>query len=353
MNVIASGLELSGINHSYGKAQIIKNFNLAVPTGSLTCLLGPSGCGKTTVLRLAAGLEDLQGGSIKIKGRLVASETRTLLPEKRDIGLMFQEHALFPHLTVLENVLFGIGRQAVNSRGSTAKMVLQQVDMVAFKDSYPHMLSGGEQQRVALARALAARPGVMLLDEPFSGLDVALRANVREDTMRILKDSLLTTLMVTHDPVEAMMMADHIALMDGGTIVQTGRPSELYRHPGSPFCARFLGEVLEFRGVVDHGMVKTPLGLVPAAARQDGEKMVVLIRPEALYFQNEIADTSVLIKILEIRDLGALSKIIFEVEENGVELQVNVPARELPKVGSKVMVNLDLAMVFVFPVRYG
>ena len=286
MNIIASGLELSVINHSYGKAQIIKNFNLAVPTGSLTCLLGPSGCGKTTVLRLAAGLEDLQGGSIKIKGRLVASETRTLLPEKRDIGLMFQEHALFPHLTVLENVLFGIGRQAVNSRGSTAKMVLQQVDMVAFKDSYPHMLSGGEQQRVALARALAARPGVMLLDEPFSGLDVALRANVREDTMRILKDSLLTTLMVTHDPVEAMMMADHIALMDGGTIVQTGRPSELYRHPGSPFCARFLGEVLEFRGVIDHGMVKTPLGLVPAGARQDGEKIVVLIRPEALYFQN-------------------------------------------------------------------
>ena len=157
-----------------------------------------------------------------------------------------------------------LDRQPVNSRDSTAKMVLQQVDMVEFKDSYPHMLSGGEQQRVALARALAARPGVMLLDEPFSGLDVALRANVREDTMRILKDSLLTTLMVTHDPVEAMMMADHIALMDGGTIIQTGRPSELYRYPGSPFCARFLGEVLEFRGVVDHGMVKTPLGLVPA-----------------------------------------------------------------------------------------
>ena len=351
MNTVLPGLEFSGVSHAYETETVIQELNLVVPVGSLTCLLGPSGCGKTTVLRLAAGLETLQIGWIKINGIRVADETDTLPPEVRDVGLMFQEYALFPHLSVLGNVSFGLDSLPAKSRETVAKAALAQVGMAGAANAYPHMLSGGEQQRVALARAVAPRPKVMLLDEPFSGLDTELRASLREDTLRLIKETGATTLMVTHDPMEAMLMADHVALMHDGRVMQAGSPMDLYRHPGSSFCARFLGEVIDYVGLVRSGEVVTPLGSVPASGIEDGEEVQVLIRPEALYLDQEREVGGVKAKISDQRNLGPHTKLTLQLEECGEQFHVNLSGRDLPSAGSKVAVYLDFSMVFVFPVR--
>ena len=351
MNTVLPGLEFSGVSHAYETETVIQELNLVVPVGSLTCLLGPSGCGKTTVLRLAAGLETLQIGWIKINGMRVADETDTLPPEVRDVGLMFQEYALFPHLSVLGNVSFGLDALPAKSRETVAKAALAQVGMAGAANAYPHMLSGGEQQRVALARAVAPRPKVMLLDEPFSGLDTELRSSLREDTLRLIKETGATTLMVTHDPMEAMSMAVHVALMHDGRVMQVGSPMDLYRHPGSSFCARFLGEVIDYVGLVRSGEVVTPLGAVPASDLDDGEEVQVLIRPEALYLDQEREVGGVKAKISDQRNLGPHTKLTLQLEECGEQFHVNLSGRDLPSAGSKVAVYLDFSMVFVFPVR--
>ncbi len=351
MNTVLPGLEFSGVSHAYETETVIQELNLVVPVGSLTCLLGPSGCGKTTVLRLAAGLETLQIGWIKINGVRVADETDTSPPEVRDVGLMFQEYVLFPHLSVLGNVSFGLDALPAKSRETVAKAALAQVGMAGAANSYPHMLSGGEQQRVALARAVAPRPKVMLLDEPFSGLDTELRASLRDDTLRLIKETGATTLMVTHDPMEAMLMADHVALMHDGRVMQVGSPMDLYRQPGSSFCARFLGEVIDYVGLVRSGEVVTPLGSVPASGIEDGEEVQVLIRPEALYLDQEREVGGVKARISDQRNLGPQTKLTLQLEECGEQFHVNLWGRDLPSAGSKVAVHLDFSMVFVFPVR--
>ena len=223
MSEIILGLE--GVGHSYdGVLEVVSGFSLGVGAGEIVCLLGPSGCGKSTVLRLAAGLETLQRGRIQLRGETVADGESGVgqPPERRNVGLVFQDFALFPHLTVARNVAFGLADLPEHQRGQRALEALAQVGMAAYAGSYPHALSGGQQQRVALARALAPRPSVMLLDEPFSGLDARLREQIRDDTLRVLKRSGAATLLVTHDPEEAMFMADRIYLMQAGKLIQSG-----------------------------------------------------------------------------------------------------------------------------------
>ena len=351
MKEVLQGLELVNISHSYSSKTVVQEFSLTVPSGSLTCLLGPSGCGKTTVLRLSAGLERLQLGSIRIDGVCVADKTGELPPEKRGVGLMFQEYALFPHLTALGNVSFGLDRIPAESRKTVAKAALAQVGMTGALSAYPHMLSGGEQQRVALARALAPNPKVLLLDEPFSGLDVELRASLREETVSLIKETGTTTLMVTHDPMEAMLMADHVALMHDGRVVQVGPPTELYRCPETPFCARFLGDVMEYTGLVRLGEVNTPLGPVPAGAVEDGEEVLVLVRPEAVYLEREPENTGLVAVVSDARVLGPYTKLSITLEKTGEQIYVTLSGPNIPSIGSKVAVQLDFSMIFVFPVR--
>ena len=351
MNAVLQGLELVNINHSYSSKTVVQELSLTVPPGSLTCLLGPSGCGKTTVLRLSAGLERLQVGSIRIDGVCVADKTGELPPEERGVGLMFQEYALFPHLTVLGNVSFGLDRLPTASREAEAKAALAQVGMADALSVYPHMLSGGEQQRVALARALAPKPKVLLLDEPFSGLDAELRASLREDTLSLIKETGTTTLMVTHDPMEAMLMADHVALMNDGRVIQVGSPTELYRCPETPFCARFLGDVMEYMGLVRLGEVITPLGRVPAGSAEDGEEVLVLIRPEAVYLEREAHISGLAAIVTDARVLGPYTKLSITLEETGEQIYVTLSGPNIPLIGSKVAVQLDFSMIFVFPVR--
>ena len=221
----SEALVMACVSHAYGDLLAVDDFSLTVQSGELVCILGPSGCGKTTALRLAAGLEHLQNGRISMAGREVAGPDTDVPPEDRNVGLVFQDYALFPHLDVQANVAFGLTRMAAKARRARVDEVLSQVGMQSYGKAYPHELSGGQLQRVALARALAPKPRVVLLDEPFSGLDRALRNQVRDVTLHVLKQSGAATLMVTHDPEEAMFMADRVALMRRGRIAQVGHPT--------------------------------------------------------------------------------------------------------------------------------
>ena len=239
---MTSGLVMDRIHHAFGANEVLKDVSIVAEAGKLTCLLGPSGCGKTTLLRLAAGLETVQNGQIHLNDKLVGNgkEKLSLPPEKRDIGLMFQDYALFPHLSVFDNIAFGL-KTVTAERRQWITEGLERMGLAEHRNSFPHMLSGGQQQRVALLRALAPEPQILLLDEPFSGLDVTRRAQVREDTLNFLKECGVAVLMVTHDPEEAMFMADHIVVMKDGIIEQQGSPMEIYLKPTNVFVTTFIG----------------------------------------------------------------------------------------------------------------
>ncbi len=279
--MVPPGLEFQGVSHHYGgRIAALDDVSLAVEPGEVLCLLGPSGCGKTTLLRIAAGLEPLQSGVVRIAGQVVADGRRHVPPEHRGAGMLFQDYALFPHLTVLQNAAFGLAHLPSDVRRRRGLEALAQLGVADLADRHPHTLSGGQQQRAALARALAPRPTVMLLDEPFSGLDTRLREQVREDALRALKEHGAATLMVTHDPHEAMAMGDRIAVMRAGRIMQVGTPASLYVAPHSAFVAAFLGDVNRFVGTVERGTVATPLGRIDARGHAGGQVMEVMVRPE-------------------------------------------------------------------------
>ena len=271
----ASPLLFEGITHSYGATPTLRGVDLAVPAGAITCLLGPSGSGKTTLLRIAAGLEHDHGGTVRLGERVVGG-TAHLPPERRGIAYMFQDYALFPHLSVLANVTFGLRSLSRGEARRAAGIALERVRLSAMADRYPHQLSGGQQQRVALARALAPRPGVILMDEPFSGLDARLADAVRSDTLAILRETGATALIVTHDAEEAMRLGDRIALMRDGRLVQEGTTRDLYRAPADLFAAGFFSDLNTVPAAVRGGWADTALGSFEAPELADGPATVAL-----------------------------------------------------------------------------
>jgi iron(III) transport system ATP-binding protein len=279
MTTSTAGLQLEHVSHHYGTVRALDDVTLAVQSGTLMCLLGPSGCGKTTLLRIVAGLEQLQAGRVSIAGQVVADERGAVPPERRRVGLVFQDYALFPHLDVNGNVAFGLPRG--QDRKRRVVEVLDLVGLQGFGTRMPHQLSGGQQQRVALARALAPRPSLLLLDEPFSNLDAALRARVRADVRRILEAAETTAIFVTHDQEEALSLADEIALMWNGQIVQVGTPDLLYDRPTNLDVATFLGEADVLAGSASGRIVVCELGTLPTTDPAEGD-VRVMIRPEAI-----------------------------------------------------------------------
>ena len=351
-------LDLLDVSHAYGDLTAVDHVSLHVNEGEVICLLGPSGCGKSTILRLAAGLEALQQGRVAMQDRMVADGGlgQSLPPELRGVGLVFQDFALFPHLTVARNVAFGLGRMEAGARAARIAEVLDQVDMADYAGAYPHALSGGQQQRIALARALAPQPAILLLDEPFSGLDARLREQIRDDTLHVLKRSRTATLMVTHDPEEAMFMADRIYLMQAGRVVQSGSPDAIYHRPVNPFVARFFTATNDLGGVVQGGAVQSPLGLLPAPGHADGAAVQILIRPESIHLVaaggGDTNSRIVPAIVEEVRFLGSSKLLVVRLEsgENrSLTLRVRHAGRHLPELGSQILLQLDPADALFFP----
>nr|WP_224450147.1 ABC transporter ATP-binding protein [Haloprofundus salilacus] len=283
-----SVLELDGVSKRFGDETVIRNLSLSVEEGEILTLLGPSGCGKTTTLRLVAGLERPDAGEIRLDGDVVSGNGSFRAPERRGVGVVFQEFALFPHLTAGENVAFGLKEWDEAEREARVSELLDLVGLDAQRDSYPDELSGGQQQRVALARSLAPEPAVLLLDEPFSNLDVDLRVRMREEVRRILKEAGVTAVSVTHDQEEAMSMSDRVAVVNAGRIEQVGRPEQVFQHPESRFVASFLGHASFLGGTVGRDVVSTAVGDIPRerihglAPEYEGSAIELLVRPDDL-----------------------------------------------------------------------
>jgi len=284
-------IELHTVTKTYLAARIpaVRSISLTVEQGQLLTLLGPSGSGKTTLLRLIAGFERVDAGEIRLAGKLVSGAETYVPAEKREVGMVFQDYALFPHLTVAHNVGFGY---KARDRQARIRQMLDLVDLAGYDDRYPHQLSGGEQQRVALARALARGPVVVLLDEPFSNLDAALRVHMRTELRRILKAAGATAIFVSHDQVDALTISDRIIVLKDGVIQQVGSPEDIYRHPHNRFVATFLGQRYLLEGIVgtDAGTVITDLGVLPCSRHhpfKPGDVVCACIRPDGLEVVSE------------------------------------------------------------------
>jgi len=344
----ASGLAVDHLSHAFGRRQVLEDVAFELSPGEVHCLVGPSGCGKTTILRLIAGLEQVQGGRVLIDGEIMAEPSYNVPPENRRVGLMFQDFALFPHLRIVDNVGFGLTSMDAAIRRQRALDLLAQLDLAGLADAYPHMLSGGEQQRVALARALAPRPRLMLLDEPFSSLDATLREQVRDDTITLLRAEETPVLMVTHDAEEAVRIADRIHVMLDGKILQSGTPAELYSHPASPFVAGFFGPPNRFKGWVLAGSVSTPLGPMRVSDQADGTAVDVLIRPEALHPTKQLNGNGPSFEVHRIRDLGT-NRVLELKLPNGPLLTVRMTSYADFEAGDTVTVDIDPTQVYIYP----
>src|SRR4029450_13118312 len=280
-------LVLDQISKRYGLDQppAVDRLSLQVAEGEIVALLGPSGCGKTTTLRLIAGLETADAGTITLRGHVVTGPGRAVPPEERGIGIVFQDYALFPHLTVEDNVGFGLPRAARQGRRARTADVVALVGLAGFESRYPHELSGGQQQRVATARALAPAPTLLLLDEPFSNLDADLRAQMRDEVQGVLQATKTTAIFVTHDQEEAFTIADEVGVLSQGRLEQLGPPETIYHHPATPFVAEFVGAADFLPGLVTSAGVLTEIGVFDNVERRlPGEKVRVMIRPDDVTF---------------------------------------------------------------------
>ncbi len=345
---MSAALEFSAVTLRFGSRVAVNAVSLDIAAGEVLCLLGPSGCGKTTALRLAAGLERPDSGEIHVAGRRVAGPTEFVPPERRGVGLLFQDYALFPHLTVEANVGFGLAQRPAAERDSLARRWLERVGLWHRRATFPHELSGGEQQRVALARALAPEPAVLLLDEPFSNLDAGLRARLRDDVVGALRDIGAAALMVTHDREEALYLGDRIALMNDGRLLQTGTPNELYHRPAGRTAAAWLGDVNELAATVDGGAVDTALGRLPAPGLADGQPALVCVRSEAIELIAAGAGQPEA-TVVAVHPLGPVTRVHLRVDGDPGELIAHVPRLVALAPDSRVGLRLDRELAFVFP----
>ncbi|WP_151718032.1 ABC transporter ATP-binding protein [Gemmobacter serpentinus] len=350
-------LVVDALSRSFGGRRVVEDVSLTIAPGQVTCLLGPSGCGKSTTLRMIAGVETADQGRVVIDGDTVVGPGVHVPPEARGIGLMFQDFALFPHLSVARNVGFGLKGDA-QARQARVDELLEKVNLAGYGQKHPHELSGGEQQRVALARALAPRPRLMLMDEPFSGLDNRLRDGIRDSTLEVLKAEGAAVLLVTHEPDEALRMADEIALMRDGRIVQRGAPYNLYNSPTDRAAAAFFSDINVIEGVSRGALTETPFGRFLTPGHADGAKVEIVIRPQHLKIDfdragrgphpTELEGTPARGTVLRARFLGRESLVEFAMDFQGARLTAAVPGVFLPKPGTVLWLMIRRDRCFVF-----
>jgi len=346
---VAASVRVSELHHAYGAHRVVRAMSFSLEPGRIGCLLGPSGCGKTTVLRCIAGFEPVQGGEIALSDRVVSRPGLQVPPERRGIGMVFQDYALFPHLSVEKNVAFGLSRVAEDQRARRMRAMLELVGLTAVAEVYPHELSGGQQQRVALARALAPAPDLLLLDEPFSNLDIDLRERISVEVREILKAAGTTAILVTHDQHEAFALADDIGIMKDGAIEQWDSAYNLYHRPRTRFVADFVGQGVFMRGVAEsEGRLVTELGELAGEMPlrvPPGDAVDLLLRPDDIVHDDASPwQAEVLAKAFRGAEFLYTLKLA-----SGTRLLSLVPSHHNHAIGERIGIRLAIDHVVAFP----
>ena len=345
-------LDVKQLSHSFGEKDALTNLNFSIENNSIVSVLGPSGCGKTTLIRLIAGLEQIQKGEIFLEKSLVANKNLNVPPEKRPISYVFQDFALFPHMTVLENVSFAAGSK------SNKKQLIDQVIHLAkvenFLEKYPHSLSGGEQQRVALARSIAVQPKLLLLDEPFSDLDINLKREIIDDTLHLINSLESSAIVVTHNAEEAMFLSGAILVMEKGKLIQIGTPHDIYFKPSNLYVASLFGETNIFQSKVEDNTCLTPLGRIKTSNLSNNQDVDVVVRPEAIKLNLEKSpllnpNSGVVVDSKFLGNSAIIHMTVNDEKNNKHHIHSRVMGNFLPPAASSVSVTLDEDHVFIFP----
>jgi iron(III) transport system ATP-binding protein len=345
---VSSRVDIEQLDAGYDDLQVLNQVDFSLDPGQIGCILGPSGCGKTTVLRAIAGFEPIWSGRILIDGSLVSSETTCLVPEKRNVGMVFQDFALFPHLKVEDNVRFGLQGMDAKDQQVRVQEMLAIVGMPAFAQAYPHQLSGGQQQRIALARALAPRPAVLLLDEPFSSMDADLREQLAREVRNILKQENSTAILVTHDQHEAFAMADRICVLHEGRVQQRGSGYDLYHRPANRFVADFVGQGVIIPATVENATtVKTDLGIIEGREQIDAEPgaMVdVLIRPDDVLHDDNSTESAIVVE----KAFRGADFLYYLRMDSGIEVMCLAPSHHNHKINERIGIRLNVDHLVTF-----
>ena len=345
---MTSQLVVENVDAGYDDLQVLNRISFSLMPGQIGCMLGPSGCGKTTVLRAIAGFEPVWNGRILIDDAVVSSQKTFLVPEQRNIGMVFQDFALFPHLKVEENVRFGLKGLNKKEQNIRVQEMLAIVGMPAYAQAYPHQLSGGQQQRIALARALAPRPGVLLMDEPFSNMDAELREQLAREVRNILKQENNTAILVTHDQHEAFAMADQICVMNEGSIQQQGSGYDLYHQPANRFVADFIGQGVIVPATVESATsVRTDLGIIEGDNRiedEPGTMVDVLIRPDDVIHDDESTESAIVVE----KAFRGADFLYYLRMDSGIEVLCLAPSHHNHKINERIGIRLDVDHLVTF-----
>jgi iron(III) transport system ATP-binding protein len=331
-------LKVHGLTKKYrgNRTLALDNFNLEVAQGEIVALLGESGCGKTTALRVIAGFEIADCGTVTIDGLTVVKDGLFVEPDQRGVGIVFQDYALFPHKTVLENISFGLHKLSKKERNNAAMEVLELTGMTGYESRYPHQLSGGQKQRVALARAMAPRPGILLLDEPFSNIDSVRKNQIRAEIRTILKEAGTTAIFVTHDTKDVLAIADRVAVMQDGVVLQNGTPAEVYNHPGNVYLANFFGKTNILKASLSNGWLETPIGTFMHESDKLSNsytKVNVSIRPDVFIIVGEEEPGGIPVTVIDQRFMGEYNELLCVTRypnRESVHLSVFISPGQLP-----------------------
>ena len=341
----ASAVSIRGASRRFGAVQALDDISLEIAAGDVACLVGQSGCGKSTLFRVIAGVEDVDRGTVAIHGRTVTGPATFVEPEDRQIGFMFQDYALFPHLSVRQNVLFGLRRLGRQAAARRAEETLARLGIRHLVDRYPHELSGGEQQRVALARALAPQPALILMDEPFSNLDQRLRDAIRRETVDLLRDLGATALIVTHDPEEALSLGDQVVLMQAGRIVEAGTGDTIYRRPRTAYSAEFFSRFNRVPARRVQGRLESPLGSFPCPEPGVGDgDMLLYVRPQSITLDSAGIPARVASRTL----LGEIEEVGLHVAGVDQPLVMRTSRHSGLDVGHTVHLRIDPEQILAF-----
>lgn len=337
-------LIVESVSRRFGNVTALDAVSMHIDRGQIACLVGHSGCGKSTLLRAIAGVEPIDGGSISIGGRTFCGPDTFVEPEHRNVGLMFQDYALFPHLTARQNIGFGLARSSRAERSARVEDIIARLGIEKLADRFPHMLSGGEQQRIALARALAPQPDVLLMDEPFSNLDRSLRETIRAETLSIVRALGITAIVVTHDPEEALAVGDVVVLMDRGRVVEAGPGETIYRAPHTPYAASFFSRINRIPARRAGGRIHSVFGSF-AAPDKGSEDAKIFVRPQSFKLNGAGASAQVVRRAL----LGEIEELVLKVDGLDDFVVMRTSVRQSVNVGDAVLLGIEPDEVMVFP----